>query len=286
MNTCLAIDIGGTNTSVAAISDQVLVDDKSWRSGSCASEVLEQIQIEVASLLAHHTFDACGIGFGGQFSFAEQRVMRSIHVPGWHGVALSSWLENRFGLPTVTDNDANVGGLGEARFGAGRGSTSVVYLTISTGLGGSHLLNGRIQRGSRGLAGEYGHITLDANGPECGCGLRGCAERMLSGLWLKHDHGATAERLFSEGTFLDEYANHLAGLLQQITMVLDPDVFILGGGIGASSPVLATTAQEHLEQRFAPWDRQTPLVRMAGLGGNSVLIGAGQMAKERYGESR
>lgn len=281
----LAIDIGGTKTSIAILEGARILEKISWSSVHAAQGLQSAISEHVLDLPGINLATACGIGFGGQFDFAKQQVIRSVLVDGWQGTQLSDWAEAAFSLPTVTDNDANVGGLGEAIFGAGQGFASVVYLTISTGIGGAFLLNGRIQRGAQGLAGEFGHITVDPNGPECGCGLRGCAERMLSGFWLQHNHGATVESLFSDESFLSWYANNLAGLLQQVTMVLDPDVFILGGGIGASSPALAFLAQEHLEQRFAPWDRRTPLVRMASLGGNSVLIGAGQMVKERYGES-
>jgi predicted NBD/HSP70 family sugar kinase len=283
VNTYLAIDIGGTNTSMAAVSDQSLTDVKTWSTGSCASDVLDQIRRESVSLVTEHTFDACGIGFGGQFDFVHQRVMRSVHVSGWEGMNLTEWANDVFGIPAIADNDANVGGLGEARLSAGREFASVVYLTISTGIGGAFIMNGSVQRGSHDLAGEFGHLTLDPNGPECGCGLRGCAERMLSGLWLKHDHGVDAEQLLADQAFMMKYANDLSGLLQQITMVLDPEVFVLGGGIGASSDVLALRVQEALRDRLYKWDRPTPQVRRAAFGGNSVLIGAGQLAKDRYG---
>lgn len=279
----LAIDIGGTKTAVAVVAEDRVSEQTTWVTGSQAGEVLSQIEEAVQPLFNTHTFDTCGIGFGGQFDFAQQRVIRSVHVGGWENQLLAEWARDRLNLPAVADNDANVGGLGEAVIGAGRDFSSVVYLTISTGIGGAIITDGQVFRGSQSLAGEFGHLTLDPRGPECGCGLRGCAERMLSGLWLKHDHGQSAEELLQDQSFLANYAGTLAALLQQITMVLDPEVIILGGGIGASSDELARKTQSALSERLLEWDRPTPQVRRAAFGGNSVLIGAGQLAKERYG---
>lgn len=283
MSSTLAIDIGGTKTSISAVEGDWVADVKTWSTGPSAAEVLLQIETETQSLIEAQTFVACGIGFGGQFDFARQQVIRSVHVPGWDGVELSAWASAVFGIPAIADNDANVGGLGEARLGAGREFSSVVYLTISTGIGGAIMLDGIVQRGSHSLAGEFGHVTLDPDGPVCGCGLRGCAERMLSGLWLQRDHGESAEVLFQDEGFLEGYTEGLSALLQQITMVLDPEVFVLGGGIGASSDQLAQAAQAALEERLRSWERSTPQVRRAAFAGNSVLVGAGLLAKDHYG---
>ena len=285
MNTFLAIDIGGTKTSLAVVSDQNLDSLVTWPSGSHAKDVLDQIQTRSAPVVDEYRLDGCGIGFGGQFDFLHQRVIRSVHVSGWENVHISQWASDHFGIPTIADNDANVGGLGEARLGVGREFANVVYLTISTGIGGSIITDGQVQRGSHSLAAEFGHLTLDPQGPECGCGLRGCAERMLSGMWLQHDQGVSAEALLQDKEFRLSYAGKLSVLLQQITMVLDPEVFILGGGIGASSDELARETQTALGERLLKWDRPTPQVRKAAFGGNSVLIGAGQLAKERYGST-
>jgi len=279
----LAIDIGGTKTSIAMVDHTSITHPHTWPSPAHAEDLQTEILKRGRKLLERCSFNACGIGFGGQFDFEQQRAIRSVHVPGWEGVAISGWAEQSFGLPTITDNDASVAGLGEATWGEGKYAASSVYLTISTGIGGAIVTEGRVQRGSHSLAGEFGHITLDPQGPECGCGLRGCAERMLSGLWLKHDHGESAEALMQDENFRLDYAERLSALLQQITMVLDPEVFILGGGIGASSDELAGEVQVALSERLLKWERPTPQVRRAAFGGNSVLIGAGQLARDRYG---
>ena len=279
----IAIDIGGTKTSIALIEDSDIIEFDTWSSPEDAEGVQTSLRKHVGALPGIKSAMACGIGFGGQFNFATQQVIRSVHVPGWDGFALTDWTTHLLGLPAIADNDANVGALGEVAVGAGRDASVAVYLTISTGIGGAVVIDGTLQRGAHSLAAEFGHLTLDPNGPACGCGLAGCAERLLSGLWLTRDFGTAPETLFADELFLQTYAQRLATLLRQITMVVDPDCFILGGGIGASSPVLAERTEAALAEQLRSWSRQTPQVHTAALGRNSVLIGAAQLAKERYG---
>ena len=279
----LAIDIGGTKTSAAIIADDAILQTVSWLSPNDATSLQASIRDQVASLPGLETAQACGIGFGGQFDFTNQQVIRSVHVPGWDGFLLTEWAEQQFAIPAIADNDANVGALGEVNADPGQGASIAVYLTISTGIGGAIVTHRTLQRGAHSLAAEFGHLTLDPDGPECGCGLNGCAERLLSGLWLQRDHDADPETLFTDEQFARTYAQRLATLLRQITMVVDPHCFILGGGIGASSPVLAEQTEASLAEQLQSWSRQAPRVHMAALGRNSVLIGAAQLAKDRYG---
>lgn len=279
----VAIDIGGTKTSAALIEDSEIIEFDTWRSPGDAVGVQASLCDHVAALPGIDSAVACGIGFGGQFDFVNQQVIRSVHVPGWDGFALTDWATHLLGVPVIADNDANVGSLGEVAVGAGQGASIAVYVTISTGIGGAIVIDGTLQRGAHSLAAEFGHLTLDPSGPTCGCGLTGCAERLLSGLWLARDFGVAAQTLFTDEQFLKTYAERLAALLRQITLVVDPDCIILGGGIGTSSPVLAERTQAALTEQLRSWSRQTPKVRMAALGRNSVLIGAALLAKERYG---
>lgn len=281
----LAIDIGGTNSSVALVEESAVREQQTWPSPRHGIDALALLQERAFGLIGLLPVTSCGIGFGGQFDFMSQSIIRSVHVPGWEGFRPAEWALEVFEVPSVADNDANVGALGESICGAGRSAQVMVYLTISTGIGGGLVVAGKLQRGARSLSGEMGHVMLDPAGPECGCGLRGCAERMLSGLWLERDYGAAAESLFLEDSFIRDYAGRLATLLRQVTMMLDPDVIVLGGGIGASSDRLAELAQARLTEDLAPWQRGTPQVRRAKLGRNSVLIGAAHLAKERHGAS-
>src|SRR5262249_17182611 len=136
--------------------------------------------------------ETCGIGFGGPVDFAAQRAFQSTHVGGWSGFALRDEIVRVLDIPAIVDNDANVGALGEALYGAGRGYPSVFYMTLSTGIGGGIYIDGKIWRGADSYAGELGHLTVQPDGPVCLCGAKGCFERMCSGLWLERDNGRSA----------------------------------------------------------------------------------------------
>ena len=111
-------------------------------------------------------------------------VHLSHHVPGWENTHLQEILEAEFSAPARVDNDANVAALGEHRFGAGQGYDSLLYLTVSTGVGGGWILNNQIWHGAQGMAGEIGHTIVDPDGPVCVCGKRGCLERLASGPFI------------------------------------------------------------------------------------------------------
>ena len=100
------------------------------------------------------------------------------------------------------DNDANVGAIGEAEFGAGKGCSPLFYMTLSTGIGGGIYEDGRVWRGADSYGGEIGHLTIRPEGPECLCGARGCFERMCCGLWLERDHGKPAKELMQDPEFV------------------------------------------------------------------------------------
>ena len=130
--------------------------------------------------------------------YAAQRIALSTHVGGWQDFELSAWVRDELGIPAVMDNDANVGGLGEAMHGAGAGYDPLLYMTLSTGIGGGIIAGGDVYRGADSYAGEIGHLTIRPEGPECLCGARGCLERMCSGLWLARDHGRPAKELLRD----------------------------------------------------------------------------------------
>src|SRR5439155_18173945 len=125
----------------------------------------------------------CGIGVSapGPVEFEAGRVVDAPNLPGWRNVPLASILSEQLGLPAFLENDANAAAVGEHRFGAGRGVQEIIYLTISTGIGGGLILNGQLYRGVDGTAGELGHVVVDPSGPLDDCGMRGCLEIMASG---------------------------------------------------------------------------------------------------------
>lgn len=124
---------------------------------------------------------AVGVSFGGPVDARRGVVRLSHHVPGWEETPLRDRLQAEFAAPVAVDNDANVAGLGEWRFGAGQGCASLLYVTVSTGVGGGWVLDGRIWSGADGMAGEIGHVVVRPGGEPCVCGKRGCVEAEACG---------------------------------------------------------------------------------------------------------
>jgi len=205
----LAIDVGGTKFTLALYEDQRMTRRESRvtdRNGGRAWMVA-QIEALVLAWKREVAIDRCGIGFGGPVNFDRQQVALSTHVGGWQGFPLSQYVQDLLGAPTVMDNDANAGALGESLYGAGAGSRPLFYMTLSTGIGGGIVLeDGTVFRGADSWAGEIGHLTIQPGGPECLCGSHGCLERLCSGLWLERDYGRPARDLFEDAAFVERLA--------------------------------------------------------------------------------
>src|SRR5713101_1406682 len=208
----LAIDIGGTKFTLAVFDGQQMLRRESRTTDINGGRewMMRQIGEMVRQWGKEYRFERCGIGFGGPVNFASQRIVLSTHVGGWRDFDLCGFIRELTGAPAVIDNDANVGAVGEAQFGAGQGCSPLFYMTLSTGIGGGVYENGRVWRGADSYAGEIGHLTIRPDGPECLCGARGCFERMCCGLWLQKDYGRPAKELLRNADFVSRYVIDLA----------------------------------------------------------------------------
>ncbi len=252
--------------------------------------------------------EAIGVSFGGPVDSQTGRVRLSHHVPGWENYPLALFLQVEFGCPAQVDNDANVAALGEYGFGAGRGCQSLMYITVSTGVGGGWILEGKIWHGVDGMAGEIGHTVVDPNGPLCLCGKRGCVERLASGPYLAEDarrrlrnqpkddarlvelaggdlgaingkHVAQAAALGDPLALelLDRAAWALGTGIGNAANLINPGRFILGGGV--------TQAGERFWSGVRSAARQTTLPEVhfeilpAELGDDAPLWGAVSLAE-------
>ena len=282
MKRTLAIDIGGTKFAMAGFEDGQMVcrESQGTNRGEGREWMLAQVVAIAKRWQTQRDFDRCGIGFGGPVHYGEQRVALSTHVGGWRDFHLPAWLHEQLGIPAIMDNDANVGALGEAFYGAGRGYSSLMYLTLSTGIGGGICLNGDIWRGADSYAGEIGHVTVRPDGPECLCGARGCLERLCSGLWLERDYGKPAYELMEDQDFMRRYAVDLALGLKTCIMLLNPSRIVLGGGISKSGADLLNPLRAELRRQITDWSSARIDVAIAELGDDSVLYGALRLADE------
>jgi glucokinase len=278
----LTIDIGGTKFSMAVFDGNRMVrrESKSTDREGGRDWMLSQITRIAGEWRQAAELECCGVGFGGPVDFARQRVYKSTHVGGWSDFPLRDELARTLGLPTIVDNDANVGALGEARYGAGRGYPSIFYMTLSTGIGGGIYFDGKIWRGADSYAGELGHLTIRPDGPECLCGARGCFERMCSGLWLEQDYGKPAHELMRDPTFVRRYVVDLALGLKACIMIVNPARIVIGGGIGKAGEELFAPLRDELRRQITDWSAARIDVVPAALGDDSVLYGALELTGE------
>lgn len=277
----LAIDIGGTKFSIAVFDGDRMIRRESRATD--ASGGREWMTAQIAAILTEWrrelSFERCGIGFGGPVNFAAQRVVLSTHVGGWRDFDLCGFVRDASGAPAVMDNDANVGAIGEAEYGAGKGYSPLFYMTLSTGIGGGIYEDGRLWRGADSYGGEIGHLTVRPDGPECLCGSHGCFERMCCGLWLERDHGRPAKELMRNPAFVERYVVDLARGLKAAVMLLNPARIVIGGGISKAGDRLFVPLRAELRRQITSWSGARLDVVPAALGDDSVLYGALALAR-------
>src|SRR5512139_145970 len=185
----LAIDIGGTKLAAGVVDTDGRMLARA-EVPTLASEGLEPVLGRLVGLgrellarpdVANVRIQRIGVGCAGPVDLKAGLVFQPPNLPGWTRVPLIDHLQRALDLPAVLENDANAAALGEFRYGAGKGARSIVYMTVSTGIGGGIILDGKVWHGVKDAAGEIGHITVCPDGPLCGCGNRGCLEAMSSG---------------------------------------------------------------------------------------------------------
>ena len=254
----LALDYGGTKhtAAVAAAGGREWLARERVSSPPGADAAWDQAaMLELARRVlakAPGRLVAVGVSFGGPVDAAAGVVRLSHHVPGWENTPLAARLSAEFGAPVAIGNDANVAALGEWRFGAGRGCDSLLYVTVSTGIGGGWVLGGRIWDGADGAAGEIGHIVVLPGGAECICGKRGCLEveacgraiarRMRETLGAAAPSDLTGEwvaRAALSGdaraqAVMDQAARLLGQGLGGAINLMNPQLVVLGGGVTKS----------------------------------------------------
>ncbi len=273
----VAIDIGGTKFAAALFADERMLERAGGMTDRAGGPraMLDRIAAACAGWKERYRIGCCGIGFGGPVDFSQQRVVQSTHVPGWDNFDLPREIERSLGVECIMDNDANVGALGEALYGAGRGYRPLFYMTLSTGIGSGLISEtDAIYRGADSYAGEIGHLTIRPDGPECLCGARGCLERMCCGLWLERDHARPAEQLLRDPAFVSRYVVDLALGLKAAIMLLNPARIVIGGGISKAGDALFVPLRAELGRQITAWSRARIDVVPAALGDDSVLWGA------------
>jgi glucokinase len=309
----LALDFGGTKASAALLApgSSTLARHVTIATPDNAEATSRELFDAVVGMLHGVSLTAIGISFGGPVDTERGIVTRSHHRAGWADFPLTHRVTQQLGAPAVLLNDADAGALGEAIHGAGQGHRDLIYLTISTGIGAGVVLDGRIHRGGRGLAGELGHLPLTLTGPTCSCGRQGCLEAYASGPSIARqarealvganragDHTAgavlraacdydlgalTARHVGIAASMGDRIARAVMDAAGQAVgqacamaaLILDPDIVVLGGGVAKAGELLTEPAQAVFTARVMT---DAGAIVTAALGDACTLVGAAEAA--------
>ena len=268
-----------------------------------AHDALQQARLAMSEI------SAVGIGVAGISNPEAGILFTSPNLPGLREVLLADIIQEKLAKKTFIINDANAAALGEFYFGAARNSRNFIYITISTGIGGGIVIDGKIYAGAIGIAGEVGHMTIDDNGPVCNCGNRGCWETLASGTALARE----AKARISEGvkTSILEYARgsienvtpqvihsaaekgdkvakeliaqsgYYVGVgLANLLNIFNPELIVIGGGLSNIGDMLLGPAFKTAEKRAYKEAFQAVRFASAELGGNAGAIGAAKFADQ------
>ncbi|MFA4986681.1 MAG: ROK family protein [Candidatus Brocadiia bacterium] len=301
MRTVVGLDIGGSSIKAGIVGEdlKILVSEViPVDRGSATTSIARCVTaVEKMESRCGGTSIAVGIACPGPYDGRKDILMKLPNLPAWEGFPLREAAAESFGKPTFLENDANAAALAESRLGAGVGAQVMLMVTLGTGVGGGIVWNGNVLRGSHGFAGEFGHITIDPEGPECGCGKRGCLEsyvgsraildsfRTMSGIAgasIPMSEIVTQSKAGKEParSVMAVVGARLGFALGGLGNALDPDVIIVGGGIANAGIPLFDALKFGISRAMMPAMRGGIEVRAASLGNEAGLLGAAIMALE------
>lgn len=299
----IGVDVGGTEIKMGLFSDKGELLEK-WglvtRTEENGAHILPDIVNSIEEKRESCGGNIRGIGMGIPGPVTDDGVVLKCANLGWDVVPVRDVLTRQTGVGNVkVGNDANVAALGEMWKGGGRGYDSIVMVTLGTGVGGGIIQKGKILTGSKGAAGEIGHIKVEPNESEaCGCGNYGCLEQYASasgivrmakrgipaGSYLDQCDGITAKEIFDGAKesdsyclqVLDRFGKYLGVALSNIAHVLDPEAFVIGGGVSAAGDIILDTVRKYYEANsmYALKDKE---FRLAELGNDAGIYGAVRM---------
>ena len=301
-----AIDIGGTKIALGLSDLQgralpfrrfpTQVERGPHRILQHALDELEKMAAEAGARVV-----AVGVGCGGPLSRSRGLILSPANLPGWDEFPIVGLIRGRMGVPVELDNDANAAALAEHEYGAGRGAENMVYMTISTGIGGGLIIGGRLIHGVGDAAGEVGHMIVAPGGTPCGCGSRGCLETICSGTSIARRaaerlaDGARSSILLDGGLkevtahavaeaaragdpvaveVWDETIKYLALGLGNIIAALAPEAIILGGGVSTAGDHLLVPLRRRVRESVKIAPVEEVRIVQAALGGDSGAYGA------------
>jgi glucokinase len=308
----IGVDIGGTKVAAGVVDEggRILARVRRDTPAKDPAKTQDVIAACVRDLVGGHEVAAVGLGAAG-FVDAGRSVVLFAPNLAWRHELLRDGIQERTGLPVVVENDANAAAWAETRFGAGRGQPFTITLTIGTGLGAGMVLGGQVYRGAFGIGAEVGHVNVVPDGRPCGCGGRGCWEQYASGSALVREAreraagtpGSAARLLaLGDGTVegitgpqvtraaeagdpvaVDAFrtvGRWVGHGMASLAAILDPALFVLGGGVSEAGELLAGPTRTAFEAALtARGHRPVAEVRLAQLGADAGLVGAADLAR-------
>ncbi len=300
----IGVDFGGTSVKIALVDDQGSIlseqriitehvkDRDEWLTKVCSA-------IDV--LKGPRSIAGVGVGVPGFVDYERGYIYDLANVPGWAGVPLADLLEERLKVPVRIDNDVNAMAVGECTFGAGRTFQHAVFVTLGTGVGGALLINNQLYRGAHSMAGEIGHVSIDLNGRvspqgkggvEQYVGNRRIIERAVEAIeqgrktlildLVGGDKSQITPKVVKEAAvkgdalaleILHYITDCLATAFASISYILQPQAFIVGGGVAQDADLLFQLLRQHLSERLNPHFFKRLEIKPAELGNNAGMIG-------------
>jgi glucokinase len=283
-NFSIGVDLGGTNLRIAAVSQQGELMEKVTLGTRVAlgkdhviHEMCDAIRVLAVRYRNVGTLQGIGVGVPGIIDMKTGMLRESPNLPGWAGSPVQAEIEQRLGTRVILENDANVAALGEKWLGAAKHVDDMIMLTLGTGVGGGIVLEGRIWHGMTGMAGEFGHMTVEPEGPQCGCGNRGCVEQYASATAVvrmakeaiasgrapglaraaSSDPEFNAKAVYNLAIQGDEEARKIFGRLGRalgicianLVNAFNLPMYVVGGGVASAWEAFSPFVFEELRQR-------------------------------------
>ena len=306
----VGVDVGGTKIAAGVVSPEgEILNEVRYPTENVREPLLSTIAEAVLEVQRDYETGGVCLAAPGFILASENKILSAANLEAIEGIPLKEELGSRTGLRVTVENDANAAAWGEFRFGAGEDVDNLVFVTLGTGVGGGIISHGVLLRGARGMGGELGHITIQPDGPRCGCGNRGCLEALASGTAIgrrarevageqpdsalgrlaraplgedvldlaRKGDGPALEVLREAGTWLG------IGLATFVN-VFDPEVIAIGGGVSEAGDLMLEPARSELRLRSCSPARDLVEIRGATLGAKSGMLGAAALARGADGE--
>ncbi len=307
----VGIDVGGTNIKGGLLSKngEIIAEEKiPTEADSGVTHVLSRIKKLVHELTEsvdnNFLIRRMGIGLAGQIDIKKGIFLEGPNLPGWYGVNVEAELEKDLNMSVIVDNDASLAALGEFTWGAGRGANDMLMVTLGTGVGGGLILDGKIYHGAGGLAGEFGHITIEKDGPVCTCGRKGCVEAFVGTYAIirqvqeKLNSGQKSllgkispEKMTpkdvslaaSQGDrvaleVLRDVGTYLGIGLANVVNLLNIERIVVGGGVANAGELILRPAREALNNEALTNLAKMATIVPAALGEQAGIVGAASLA--------